>query len=46
MRKDKVLDPRNHAVVAQALYEHKPNPRMRLMPLFGSANDARHAGYT
>jgi hypothetical protein len=45
MRKDKMPDPREHALVVRALSEHKPNPLMRLTPIFGTSHDARHCGY-
>ena len=46
MRKDKKMaNPISHALVVHALADHYPNPVMRLTPLFGSADHARHAGY-
>ena len=45
MRKVKSPDPRGHAVVVQALADHHPNPTIRVTPIFGSSDDARHAGY-
>jgi hypothetical protein len=45
MRAQKAADPRVHPVVLAALQECVPHPTMRLCPIFGSASQARAAGY-
>ena len=45
MRSDKTSDPRTHAEVNKVLPNCSPQPDMRLTPLFGSAQQAREAGY-
>ena len=45
MRADKKVDPREHEEVKKVLATCTPPPDMRLMPLFGSAQLARDAGY-
>ena len=45
MRADKAGDPRQHAEVQAVLPTCSPPPEMRLTPLFGSAQQARDAGY-
>lgn len=45
MRADKTVDPRQHSEVKKVLSACSPAPLMRLMPLFGSAQQARQAGF-
>ncbi|TPK96544.1 MULTISPECIES: hypothetical protein [unclassified Mesorhizobium] len=45
MRADKKVDPREHAEVKKVLPTCSPTPDIRLTPLFGSAQQAREAGY-
>lgn len=45
MRADKKIDPREHAEVKNVLTTCTPTPDVRLTPLFGSAQQAREAGY-
>jgi hypothetical protein len=44
MRADKGTDPREHAEVRATLPMCSPPPEIRLMPMFGSASQAREAG--
>ncbi len=45
LRKDKKHDVLKHDIVRSELKNHSPSPRCRVWPLFGSAKDARLAGY-
>jgi len=45
MRADKKVDPREHDEVKNVLPTCTPPPDLRLTPLFGSAQQAREAGY-
>jgi len=45
MRADKNEDPREHVEVQNVLLSCQPPPDIRLVPLFGSAHQARDAGF-
>jgi hypothetical protein len=45
LRKNKQVDILNHYTVTTELAKHSPRPSYRTWPLFGSAKDARIAGY-